>query len=168
MDMLQLILAGAAGVVIGLTLAWYVGPAARRARRLQCEIDRLHAEYQGYRGEVTRHFERTGELVNALTRSYKAVYDHLARGAQSFTSTGIVTTRVQFAGEDLPVLETAGARAGGASPLAAAARAASSPAPSVTPGDVAPAPPRDYAPEEKNDAAVRTGAPGTDSTVLAH
>lgn len=47
---------------------------AVRSAELQRQLDE-------YRQEVGDHFVETAELVNNLTRSYKAVYDHLEQGA---------------------------------------------------------------------------------------
>jgi hypothetical protein len=66
------------GVVLGAAVfAWLT----RRDRAEQGEVERLRAELEEYRVEVTEHFVETAQLVNNLTRSYKAVYDHLEHGA---------------------------------------------------------------------------------------
>jgi hypothetical protein len=66
------------GVVLGAAVfAWLT----RRDRADQGEVERLRAELEEYREEVTEHFVETAQLVNNLTRSYKAVYDHLEHGA---------------------------------------------------------------------------------------
>lgn len=38
---------------------------------------------QAYRQEVADHFVKTAELVNRLTDSYKGVFDHLRKGAET-------------------------------------------------------------------------------------
>jgi uncharacterized membrane-anchored protein YhcB (DUF1043 family) len=66
------------GAVLGAaTYAWTM----RRDRFDRETVNRLRAELEEYREEVTEHFVETAQLVNNLTRSYKAVYDHLEHGA---------------------------------------------------------------------------------------
>jgi uncharacterized membrane-anchored protein YhcB (DUF1043 family) len=78
-----IILAGAAG----LTAGWFLGinrkTQDKRERILELEA-RLDAAQQAraeYEAEVTEHFARTGELLTRMTDDYRAVYNHLARGA---------------------------------------------------------------------------------------
>ena len=71
------------GIVAGLAVGVFVLPAARRSKRLQTELDTAQAEHAQYKEGVTQHFHKTAELVGDMTRSYKAVYDHLADGAHA-------------------------------------------------------------------------------------
>lgn len=67
-----------AGLAAGAALAaWYF----RRQRADAKAVSELQAELDEYKHEVTEHFVQTAELVNNMTRSYKAVYDHLEHGA---------------------------------------------------------------------------------------
>jgi uncharacterized membrane-anchored protein YhcB (DUF1043 family) len=52
-------------------------------KRLRGEIERLNGEHADYQGRVASHFRKTGDLIGQMTHSYKAVYEHLADGAQS-------------------------------------------------------------------------------------
>ena len=74
------------GLLAGALLARLVLPSRRKLRQLVMELDAARSEHQVYRSEVSHHFEKTSELVAALTASYKAVYDHLADGAQNLCS----------------------------------------------------------------------------------
>lgn len=71
------------GIIVGAIAARIVLPSRRQLRRLSSELEALRAEHAAYRTNVTRHFETTSGLVANMTASYKAVYDHLAAGAQS-------------------------------------------------------------------------------------
>lgn len=71
------------GIIVGAIAARLVLPSRRQLRRLSSELEALRAEHAAYRANVTRHFETTSGLVANMTASYKAVYDHLAAGAQS-------------------------------------------------------------------------------------
>jgi len=70
------------GVALGLLLGRFVLPGRREIKRLRGEIEQLGREHAEYRGRVAGHFEKTGALIGQMTASYKAVYDHLADGAQ--------------------------------------------------------------------------------------
>ena len=54
---------------------------SRRLKKLQEELDAKTEELEVYREDVSEHFLKTAELVDNLTQSYKAVYDHLEGGA---------------------------------------------------------------------------------------
>jgi uncharacterized membrane-anchored protein YhcB (DUF1043 family) len=71
------------GVLVGLLMGRFVFPGRREIKRLRAEIERLGREHVEYQGRVAGHFRKTGELIGQMTQSYKAVYDHLADGAQT-------------------------------------------------------------------------------------
>lgn len=75
---LWIALALVAGAIVGAALATLL---VRRSRGDQETVRSVRAELDEYRLEVKEHFVQTAELVNNLTRSYKAVYDHLESGA---------------------------------------------------------------------------------------
>jgi uncharacterized membrane-anchored protein YhcB (DUF1043 family) len=77
------ILAGAAG----LTAGWFLGinrktqDKRERIIELEAQLDAAQQARADYEAEVTEHFARTGELLSRMTEDYRAVYNHLARGA---------------------------------------------------------------------------------------
>jgi uncharacterized membrane-anchored protein YhcB (DUF1043 family) len=79
-SLVYLVVGAAAGVAAGL----YLSPAIKEAKRLRGDLDRLQGEHEAYRGSVDAHFRKTADLVGEMTKSYAAVYDHLAGGARSF------------------------------------------------------------------------------------
>jgi uncharacterized membrane-anchored protein YhcB (DUF1043 family) len=85
------------GLLAGALLARLVLPSRQKLRQLMLELDAARSEHQVYRSEVSHHFEKTSELVAALTASYKAVYDHLADGAQSLCSENAALGAGRFA-----------------------------------------------------------------------
>lgn len=102
----------AAGVVIGLVGGYLAFPAIREAKRLRIELDRTLQEQESYKASVNSHFRKTAELVGEMTRSYAAVYDHLATGARNFCDdAGDVGSQLPFAplpgALASPVIETA-------------------------------------------------------------
>jgi len=74
------------GVICGAVVASIVLPSRREIERLTAELTALKSEHASYKGHVSKHFLKTSELVANMTASYKAVYDHLATGAQSLCS----------------------------------------------------------------------------------
>jgi len=70
------------GVGLGFFASWAMRPGDRRLRELEGELDRTREEMEEYRAGVNRHFERTSELFQELTDTYKNVYTHLASGAR--------------------------------------------------------------------------------------
>lgn len=84
------------GIVVGGGAVALFMNGKSRARRLQQELDRLQAELDNYRTQVTQHFLRTSELVQNLTRSYREVYDHLASGSQQLCKDRVATPRLDL------------------------------------------------------------------------
>jgi uncharacterized membrane-anchored protein YhcB (DUF1043 family) len=85
------------GLLAGALLARLVLPSRRKLRQLVVELDAARSEHQVYRSEVSHHFEKTSELVAAMTASYKAVFDHLADGAQALCSENAALGAGRFA-----------------------------------------------------------------------
>ncbi|MEN8107383.1 MAG: DUF1043 family protein [Pseudomonadota bacterium] len=71
------------GAAIGSIATYLVVARHGRTRKLQDELDHLKERFTDYRDQVTQHFMRTSELVQEMTQSYRAVYEHLASGAQN-------------------------------------------------------------------------------------
>jgi uncharacterized membrane-anchored protein YhcB (DUF1043 family) len=73
-------------LVIGLVGGFFVGRSSnagfRRSVELDQELQRVRTELEGFRTNVVEHFTTTVNLVNKLTADYRAVYNHLSRGAQ--------------------------------------------------------------------------------------
>ena len=96
-------LEGIAGVVIGLmvgaTAIWLwmdkkVGDPD--------SVETLKRENQIFRDQVNEHFVQTAELINQLTDSYKAVFDHLSEGAEKLVDEKAVRERMpQVSAEEI-------------------------------------------------------------------
>lgn len=72
----------AGGALAGFLLGLFLLPSPQEVKRLQAEIEDLETKLAEYKDSVTDHFRKTSQLVGEMTRSYKAVYDHLATGAR--------------------------------------------------------------------------------------
>lgn len=81
-----------ATLLVGLLVGSYVtqrkGLFSQRQAELEKQLSEMHKEQQSYQQEVNTHFEKSAELLNQLTDSYKDVHRHLAEGAQSLATSG--------------------------------------------------------------------------------
>jgi len=71
------------GILLGSIITYLLVARNRKTHELQLELNQLTERFTEYRDQVTQHFMRTSELVQAMTRSYRDVYEHLASGAQN-------------------------------------------------------------------------------------
>lgn len=70
---------------VGLLVGWLMG-SRRRSKRsvildLENRLERALESRADYESEVSEHFARTAQLLDRMTDDYKAVYNHLAGGA---------------------------------------------------------------------------------------
>jgi uncharacterized membrane-anchored protein YhcB (DUF1043 family) len=72
----------ALGLVLGCIGAYLFLGRYSQTAKLREELRELRERFSDYREQVTQHFMRTSELVQEMTQSYRAVYEHLATGAQ--------------------------------------------------------------------------------------
>jgi uncharacterized protein len=87
------VLLAVAGLAIGFSIGRLKNDGVKRSIQLDQELHETRAELERYRNRVIEHFTTTADLVNQLTADYRAVYEHLANGAQ------------QLAGSQVPRLE---------------------------------------------------------------
>jgi hypothetical protein len=74
-----------AGLLIGLRLGRTRQDDAtrREAEELKAALRQSQEESRQYQAHVTHHFTQTADLLQTLTADYRAVYEHLAAGAQT-------------------------------------------------------------------------------------
>jgi uncharacterized protein len=73
-----------AGLLLGLYLGGArQGAAQRETEELKAVLRQSQEELRQYRAHVAQHFTQTADLLQALTADYRAVYEHLAAGAQA-------------------------------------------------------------------------------------
>jgi uncharacterized membrane-anchored protein YhcB (DUF1043 family) len=95
------ILSFALGLVLGCIGAYlYLGHYSNTAK-LREELSELRERFSDYRDQVTQHFMRTSELVQEMTQSYRAVYEHLATGAQELCEGEVETPSLDTLDKDL-------------------------------------------------------------------
>jgi uncharacterized membrane-anchored protein YhcB (DUF1043 family) len=80
---------------LGFALGRSGGATARRVRALGVALaeeraahDKARSEYEAYRKQVADHFGETSERLHDLTLQYRAVYEHLAKGATELCPEG--------------------------------------------------------------------------------
>ena len=78
-----LIIGGGIGGIVG----WYLALNARGDKRkvimdLESQLDQAKQDRADYEAEVSEHFSQTADLLHKLTDDYRAVYTHLADGAE--------------------------------------------------------------------------------------
>lgn len=69
------------GIGLGVIVTYSLASRNNRTRKLQRELNQLTEHFTDYRDQVSQHFMHTSDLVKEMTRSYRAVYEHLATGA---------------------------------------------------------------------------------------
>ena len=69
------------GIGLGAIVTYTLMARNSRTHRLQRELNQLSERFTDYRDQVGQHFMHTSDLVKEMTRSYRAVYEHLATGA---------------------------------------------------------------------------------------
>lgn len=80
-DLPATILFIAIGIIIGAALSKILNRGPKTAE-LQQKLEDTQEQFDSYQKEVGTHFQKTAELVNQLTQSYREVHEHLSKGAQ--------------------------------------------------------------------------------------
>ena len=90
--MLASIIALILGALLGATGVWIW--LRQRGGAGGDSVAELKKENARFREEVNGHFVQTAELINQLTDSYKAVFDHLSEGADKLVDEDAVRERM--------------------------------------------------------------------------
>lgn len=87
----------ALGIVCGAAVAFLMsGNGRRHTSELQQKLDQLQQEFDSYQDQVGQHFQKTSELVQTMTDSYRNVYEHLASGSEVLCQDPVSTPRLDF------------------------------------------------------------------------
>ncbi|SUO94329.1 ZapG family protein [Suttonella ornithocola] len=78
------IIAAVVGFIIGAIIFWLIGRSGKGAEEnpLQKPYNDLKKEFEAYKAEVSKHFTKTADAVDHLTKSYQDVFTHLSQGAE--------------------------------------------------------------------------------------
>jgi uncharacterized membrane-anchored protein YhcB (DUF1043 family) len=105
-----------AGLCIGLYLGRtrQSGATRREAEELKGALRQSQEELRHYQAQVTHHFTQTADLLQTLTADYRAVYEHLAAGAQALCDGQVTALTAEALREHLlPAPSHGGAHAEG-------------------------------------------------------
>jgi hypothetical protein len=67
------------GLVIGAMIMYFTSGSNKDSAKT---IEELESKIRNYQNDVAEHFEKTADLVDELTQSYKNVFDHLGKSAR--------------------------------------------------------------------------------------
>lgn len=70
------------GMLWGFAVGRSKNASLRRAEQLETELTELRDHSSEYKQQVSQHFAKTADVVNAMTSNYRALYDQLIKGAQ--------------------------------------------------------------------------------------
>lgn len=76
------ILIALGALLLGIGIGYWLHACSPEVCKAKEDLEQLQVEYEDYRNRVDQHFNRSAELFQEMTLSYKAVYDHLAGGVQ--------------------------------------------------------------------------------------
>jgi hypothetical protein len=97
------ILSFALGLVLGCIGTYLFLGRYNHTAKLREELSELRERFSDYRDQVNQHFMRTSELVQDMTQSYRAVYEHLATGAQELCEEEVEAPSLDTSNKDLLV-----------------------------------------------------------------
>src|SRR5262245_9019351 len=75
--------------------------AQREAEALKNALRQRQEEFGHYQAQVRHHFTQTADLLQTLTADYRAVYEHLAAGAQALCDGQVTALRAEALREPL-------------------------------------------------------------------
>lgn len=130
------------GLVVGIGIGAVAALLIRRSTGSQRSIADLKKENEQFREEVSGHFVETARLINRMTDSYKDVFDHLSRGAETLVDDKSLRERMPLVSGREVRLKHLGTQAG------------SGPAPKGPTGTATSAPARDPAPVKPVEPAA--------------
>ncbi|MCF6300586.1 MAG: DUF1043 family protein, partial [Proteobacteria bacterium] len=81
-NIVDFILIGSAGLVIGLIAMYLIMKTKGQAG----SVEQVEKKLVDYQQNVESHFEKTADLIDDLTDSYKKVFNHLNESAQNLLS----------------------------------------------------------------------------------
>lgn len=94
------------GVLIGIAAGFYFsilnGSEKKRLQELEAKLKEAENQMSGYKQNVTDHFVTTSNLLNNMTDSYRAIYDHMSDGAKTLCSQSLLDSPANQYQLDIP------------------------------------------------------------------
>lgn len=123
------------GLVVGIGVGAVGALMVRKNTGSQRSIADLKKENEQFREEVSGHFVETARLINRMTDSYKDVFDHLSRGAETLVDDKSLRERMPLVSGREVRLKHLGTQAGsGAESKVSSGAGKTIPDPEPTPG----------------------------------
>jgi len=99
------------GLLIGLRLGHMrqARSTRREAEHLTAALRQSQEELRQYQAQVSQHFSQTADLLQTLTADYRAVYEHLATGAQELCNGQVKALTAEGLREHLLIAPRSGA-----------------------------------------------------------
>lgn len=93
LPVLTSVLSFAIGIGIGILLQRYVLSRGTHVAQLEKELDQVKGELLQQKEALQQHFQKSADLTQNLTQSYKELYEHLAKGSHIFTEQPLADLR---------------------------------------------------------------------------
>ncbi|MDO6564047.1 YhcB family protein [Amphritea sp. 1_MG-2023] len=146
-----------AGALIGYLLGRSGDSSSQK--KLTSQLNDAQRDLNEYKEKVNGHFEKTAELVNGLTESYKQVHQHLAQGSEMLCMGEHSPEKLN---SDVQARIAESASAAETSTAAEQSPITDEPATAAEPDVVEP--PRDYAPKEPDEEGMLSDKYGLKKT----
>ena len=89
-----IVIAALLALAIGGGLGFWLGTARQSRKVMQAAA--IKAEYDEYREQVTRHFGQAAEHFQTIGREYRALYEHMASGADTLCAAREIGNKLSF------------------------------------------------------------------------
>jgi len=94
------------GVIAGFAAGFYFSHLndgnKKKCEDLEGQLTNAKDEISSYKQNVTNHFVKTSNLINNMTDSYRAIYDHMSEGAKSLCPESLIDNPVGKFQLDIP------------------------------------------------------------------
>lgn len=94
------------GILIGFAAGFYFshlnGSEKKKREELESKLNSAQNEITHYKQNVTDHFVKTSSLINNMTDSYRAIYNHMSDGAKTLCSQSLIDSPASKYQLDIP------------------------------------------------------------------
>lgn len=97
-----MLLALAVGLAGGYIWGRNASALSKQKQALEDQMQQQQREFDNYRLQVNQHFSTTANLINNMTSSYRAVFEHLVQGAQRLATTDRTKVEMEDSAHDMP------------------------------------------------------------------
>lgn len=94
-----IIIAFLSGALVGGLIYRLVRRDGGRSKRVEQQMDELQEKHTRYQAQVSDHFVQTAQLINRLNEDYRAIHNHLAKGATELCNEDNVNNLLDLSNE---------------------------------------------------------------------